>query len=211
MSPRRLVTSLLALVCTTACGGDDAPAPSGEVAPPWDTYCVATFTEDYDIMGFDRLTLRINAGETYLVRRLEIGDRVDPEVVFLGERGVYGLDLALEGKPLPFTSNCASGMTQSYAGAFADVTLYKDADATEVACTLAAGTVWPSAGGGYALTGDLTFDPNTPLIYRVNFDGLAGVCGGATEAFMKAYSERVGEKDARTYALSVFLGPAAVP
>jgi len=75
---------------------------------------VATFTEDYDIMGFDRLTLRINAGETYLVRRLEIGDRVDPEVVFLGERGVYGLDLALEGKPLPFTSNCASGMTQSY-------------------------------------------------------------------------------------------------
>lgn len=190
------------------CGDDGGSGPSGQVEAPWDAYCVATFTEDFDVLDFDEVAFTAAKGDAYLLSSLDFGGRLSPEIYFMGKKGVTDFELEIDPAAPPFTSNCAVGMTERRVGVFHDVTVYKDEEASDVACELTAGTTWVSGGGGYGLASDLTFDDSKPMIYQIEFEGLAEHCNGATEGYIKVYSEVIGSTHTDMMPLGLFIAPA---
>ena len=145
------------VVCLVAasCGGpaeERAPCepgdPRGEsvrgTAPAsWECLCQATFTADYAVPD-TALTLR--AGDSYVM-----GAGPIERIYYLGDDGELIVDFDIE-PDAPITTTCSWSSFGGEQGegrlvVFADVELFADAELTQPACQLSAGTLLPLEGG----------------------------------------------------------------
>lgn len=184
--------ALLACGCGVEVDGlSDAPVAEGDgmVTASWSQYCVATFTEDYEVIDFfGEPEFTVRAGEAYLM--MDYGSSFGENaasLAYLTDYGPYEFEVvAPEGtQDFPFTSNCTFDAGVSLYAVFADVTVFADEALTSELCSLQAGTVTSSEGGqrGYALAGDLQLFG--PLVYEVYLDGFSDECDGAQSGFVE--------------------------
>ncbi len=178
----------LSFALTLACSGDDGGGETdgggeeedGQVYAPFDTLCVATFTAEATAVDvFDDTLFTIKSGERYLMKL----DSFGVELLFLSSGGPIDFLVDAEAGAEPYTTNCQEDAVESIVGVFSDVTVYADLEGTSELCQLSAGTMWPSAGGGFNLESDLFDDP---AIYSVSYEGLAEQCGGADTGYIQA-------------------------
>jgi len=165
----------------------DPPSGDGQVVAPWDQHCVATFTEDFDIVdSFGDVALSVSAGSRYLIG--DSGFFAAATIVYIAAEGPVELDIEVDdGSMVPFTSSCP-GRTLSLAGVFVDMPVFSDEALTMPLCTLQAGLTVPDGGIGYAVAGgDLFTAP-----YQVTLGGFSEHCGGATEGFVASIDVTVG-------------------
>jgi hypothetical protein len=199
----------VALACAgLGCGAEDdgVAGGGGEVKPPWDSQCVATFTESFDVVdGFGDVEWRVKAGGRYLLSDLG-GFGVEATVLYLSSRGPIEMEIDVDdGAALPFTSSCSDDAVQ-LVGVFADTTVYMDEGKTMPACTLSAGST--HAGGlNYALVSELFAKGGT---YQVEFGGLADACGGLTSGYVEAKSVSLGSTEYTVIPIATLLGPVAM-
>lgn len=149
---------------------DDIPAPFNE-------YCAATFTEAFstDYAGFE-----IAPGDSFLYV-FTINDH--HEMKYFGEDGPVSFDITAPVDNLPFTDNC-NGLdywsVDEYLAVLADVTLYVDAEMTQIACELTAGTTTlKQSGGGYGPAQYV----DGGIVFQYEFTALPEICAGYDTAF----------------------------
>lgn len=209
---RRWARGALALALTLgACGSDDAAgsgvlAGGGEVVPPWDAYCVATFTADYEFVdAFGDVEARVTAGSRYVISNFG-GFSAAATVLYLTDEGPIELGVnEAPGSPLPFSSNCTEDDVTSHVGVFAQVPIYADAELTLLSCTLAEGTVLEGGSFAYALVSGGLFSGGGT--YQIQFPGLAGACGGLASGYLRAGSVQQGDTETTVVPIAPVLGP----
>lgn len=205
--------SLVTVSLLGACGGDEGgeSGPRGTAEPPWNTYCMATFTEDFtSIDPFGDVAYSADEGESYLLEEL-----TDDRATFLvlTESGPVDFDIELEaGASFPFTSNCTADAVTSHLGVFRNTPVYSSYDNEtlgEKACDLTAGTVEASASYGYSLVSKIELGPDAgPAVYQIDLDVLGMKhCGGLTTGFIEATSVLLGGTHYHPLPVASFIGP----
>jgi hypothetical protein len=174
-----------------ACGGeagdaDDDAATDSVVPAEWRSYCMATFTRDYevvDVFGDSEFTAR--AGEEYLLADYGEfwGDRAS--LLYLSPGGPYEFEVQAPSgaQDFPFTSNCTFGSVSDHYAVFRDVSVYAEEALTNRLCQLTSGRVLPttSASSGFA-TSTLTL--SGPITYELFLNAFSAECGGAASGFI---------------------------
>jgi hypothetical protein len=169
---------------------DDVPAPFNQ-------YCVATFTEDYE-PPYD---FSIQAGESYLYIDATFLD--EHEMIYFHE-DLGPVTFTIESpEPLPFTSNCdplESGT--SYYAVLADVTIYNDEALSDPACELAAGTiVEPEGGSGFMHVAEV----DGGNVYQYIF--LSPLCPGVEDGYVFVPSVLFFGANAQSFPIHRIKGP----
>jgi len=121
----------------------------------------------------------------------EFSDTFEPraEFIYLNADGPDTFEVPMNASGgWPFTSNCEINMGVPYYAVFNDVTVYGDEQLTTTICSLTAGTVVQSQGGGFALVGGITFEG--PATYEVFLAGMSAQCGGADSGFISVPQTR---------------------
>jgi hypothetical protein len=186
--------------------GTGAGTAGGEVSDVYSDYCVATFTEAYEVSDvFGDTELSIESGARYLLA--DFGNfSADVDILYLSSAGP--IDFAIspdENGDYPFTSNCDSeGANESYIGVFTDVIVYEDEALTTTVCTLDEDTVEVSSGFAFELVSDIFAEPS---VYRVEFGALATLCNGATSGYITANSATVAGTQHTVIPVASFIGP----
>ena len=156
------------------CGGetgeaDDDAATDSVVPAEWRSYCMATFTRDYevvDVFGDTEFTAR--AGEEYLLT--EYGEVWDDRasLLYLSPGGPYEFEVqsASGAQGFPFTSNCTFGSVSEHYAVFRNVSVYAEEALANKLCDLTSGRVLPStsASSGFSTS---TFTLSGPVTYEV--------------------------------------------
>jgi hypothetical protein len=210
---RLFCTLLLALsACGDGSGGgangdgdESADGSQGQVTERWEAFCIATFTEDYQVIDpFGDPVLDVAKGERFL---LEEYPAIFPEratILYLGNGGPVDFEIEVaEGAPFPFTSSCALGAGKSAVGVFADVTVYANASLSDEACTLEAGSVTSNARLNYETVSDLDDDR---YVFRFDFAGLEALCGVA-DGYVEAARVQAGSTEYVGLPLATLLEP----
>ena len=223
LTPRRalrLTLLLSALALATACGDDGGDggggggSSSGEVSAAWEGYCVATFTEDYQVIDvFDDPIFTAAAGSRYLLSSFNDSfGKPRAEMFFLTSAGPDEFEIEADSvAELPLTSNCAPERAeqQTYIGVFKDVTVYADEELTQEACSLTEGTAMETNGGGFSLVGEIDLFGTEPTVYNVSLGGLSEMCDGITDGYVQVPSTQVFGTNTYLVPIRVFIGPAA--
>jgi len=173
-------------------GGDIAPAlADGQIVAPWDEYCVATFTKDFEAVdSFGDPELSIQAGDRYL-----LGDPrllSDAAIIYIADEGPVEFNIDVGGA-LPFTSSCKDRATQKYVAVFVNTPVCSDAGLTTPVCTLPAGLAVPGGGINYVLS-----DEGSSPSYEVELKALAAHCSDVAKGFVKAATVTVGGTNSHT-------------
>ncbi len=178
-----------------ASGGSGGGGDSGEVTPAWDGYCVATFTEDHDVLdAFDDPEFTAHEGERYLMADYsEFFGEDTAELLFLTPAGPSSFTLTAPAgsQDFPFTTPCTFGGGVQYYAVFADVTVFETEALESVLCELSAGTVLPrdtSSQAGYAA---LSFNFTGPTTYSVELNAFSEQCGGQSTGFISVPETQV--------------------
>jgi hypothetical protein len=203
-------TMLGVLLLGSACAesaGDDSPERPGQVTPPWEKYCVATFTAPFavreGIAGPPRL--QIHAGDRYL-----LGESWSPdahELLYIADEGPMPLQLGnLDGTAVPFVSSCSDRATRPYIGVFLDTRVYSDADRTNLICTLPAGLAVPGGGVGYSFGAE----SGSRVIFRVQLEELAASCNDVATGFIATVHVTIGSITQFGLPIRTVLGPESL-
>jgi hypothetical protein len=154
-------------------GGDiavDPALPDGQVAGPWDQYCVATFTEDFEVGDkLGGVQLEVQAGDRYLLGAPGTFDEIS--LVYIGEGGPVEMEIAGSEEMMPPLTSSCSGATETRIAVFVDTVVY-----TDEALTMQAGLAVPGIGVNYESAGPA---------YSVELQELADACGGVAEGFVQ--------------------------
>ena len=179
-------------------GGSTTGSLPGDVPPPWDMYCVATFTADTPALDLDFTFL---AGESYLY----VNDTFDPTMLYFGDQGPVEISIA-GGDPLPFTTNCDGlGGAPRHLAIFVNTTIYSDAALTQIACELDAGTVTPAPNGGGFEWVDTIGGVD---VYLFSIDVLLDLCPGASETYVAVGTANYFGADQQVFPIGLIPGPA---
>jgi hypothetical protein len=203
------VVWLCGLVALCACGGDGGdgggvPVGGGEVRPPWNSACVATFERDYDFIDpFDEVELRVEQGSRYLLADVG-GFGAQATVLYLSDAGPIELEVANDANPPPFSSSCAGGVVEEVVGVFDDLIVYSDQALTMDACTLSEGDMLLGGGLSYALVSGVFGSGGT---YQVSFGGLAAACDGLDAGYVAASSIMLGATEYTVLPLASVIRP----
>lgn len=204
-----------------ACSGGDDGGPggangsgTGTVTDEWSSYCVATFTQDYQVTDFfDDVLFTAHAGDQFLMS--EYAERFDTDaatLLYLTPAGPYDLEFeaALGSGDFPFISNCEFGQAVEYMAVFDDVSVYETEDLTNTLCNLSAGTVVPrdtTALAGYGVT-STEFSLTGPETYEVYLNTLAAQCGDAERGYVSVPQTTVLGTHTWLVPIRVVLGPS---
>lgn len=175
----------------SSCGGSDdegsesAPVSEATVDSIWNGFCVATFTESYEVTdNFAEVAFTVNAGDEFLLARY-----TSPSSELIQDLPAGPYDFSVDEDPetgsFPFTTDCPLGGGGEHQAVFTDVTLFGEAELTTELCRLPRGTSAPVDGQatGYAIAGsEISF--SGPTTYEVFLGPLAADCGGAASAFV---------------------------
>jgi hypothetical protein len=200
------------LVALGACGGDDAPgvgsASSGQVTDTYRDYCVATFTDDYQVIDFfGDPELSIHTGDELLIEDFGAFSPDAVSVYYLSSAGPVSFTVTAEdGATFPFTSNCMPDDVEDYVGVFANVTVYQDEALTTPLCMLEKGSIEPSRGLNYALVSEIFGEG--PIVYRLFGGAVGDLCGGVAEGYIKAGKAMIGSTSHTVVPIGTFSGPA---
>jgi hypothetical protein len=174
-----------------ACGGEtgdaeDDSATDSVVPAEWRSYCMATFTRDYEVVdafGYTEFTAR--AGEEYLLADYGefSGDRAS--LFYLSPDGPYDFEVQSPSgaQGFPFTSNCTFGSVTDHYAVFRDVSVYAEEALANRLCDLTSGRVLPrtSTSSGFSTS---TFTFSGPATYELFLNAFSAECGGASSGFI---------------------------
>lgn len=184
----------------------------GQVTPPFEQYCVATFTQDYaSFDAFGELVFTARAGERYLMGSYGHSFGYVAEMLFLTPTGPAAFEVELDdaGGTAPFVTDCVPDASAPYYAVFMDVTVYAEASMTTELCTLAAGTVLPvdaRQNYGFALE---TFGSGTePSIYSIFLNAFSAQCGGAEVGYVATPTTEVFGSTTVLVPITDLIGPA---
>ena len=207
-------SSLLLGLVACSSGQDDTTGGGdggGQVTSEWQSYCVATFVQDYTVVDvFGDTLFHVKAGSEYLVLDYsEWSGEPEATLAYLSAAGPYDFDVATTGAP--FTSNCDLENATGYYAAFTDVTVYQDEALTTPLCELTAGTAEPldgssMAGSSLVMTDDI--DLNGPSTYEIYLNSFSARCGGADTGFVSVPETRVLGVYTWLVPIQVVLGPS---
>jgi hypothetical protein len=182
--------------------GSVSAGADGQVVAPWDKYCVATFTKDFDVLdSFGDVALSVHKGDRYLLGTP--GSFAAGTLIYIADAGPAAIDMNYDTTAPPFTSSC-TGATQSMVGVFVDTTVYSDEMLKTPVCTLQAGLAVPSAGVNFAITGG---DLLSASVYNVELNELAQHCKGTTSGYVEGVSVEAGSTSYGGPPIESFLGP----
>lgn len=190
---------------STAVVGHIDALPDGQVIAPWDSLCVATFTEDFDIVDtFGDVELSVKAGQRYLLGEPSFFGT--STIYYIGSEGPVDLEIDVSDATMPpFTSSCDGGTTTSLSAVFVETTVYADEDLTMPLCTLSASTTMAGDGVDYAFAGGDLFSSST---YWVDLGALSSSCDGNSEGYIKAGEVEIGSTSYTVIPVATVLGPA---
>ncbi len=202
-------------VLLSACGGEDgdeaAGGGSGQVAPPWDTYCVATFTEDAAVQDeFDEPLFTARAGERYLMADYgEFFGEDTADLLFLTSSGPesFRLTAPAGSQDFPFTTDCTFDGGVPYYAVFADVSVHATAALDNVLCEPSAGTALPldtSSGAGYFAE---SFNFSGPSTYSVSLNAFSAQCGGQEDGFISVPEIKIHGTTTWLVPITTIIGP----
>ena len=171
-----------ALVCAlalAACGGGgDDDSNNGQVSDELAGYCIATFTEDHELLNpAGDVALRVEQGQRYLLTGLPDS----PAIVYQHRDGAFDLDLD-EGTALIDAPCLADGATLTSEGvAFAQLDVYSDQALQNRVCTIEKFMRGGAIGYGYVADN----------VYELFLDG--GFCDGLESGFVRATRITIGD------------------
>jgi hypothetical protein len=181
-------------------GGSDAGGTAsigpGTVTEEWTDFCVATFTEDYEVTDdFGEPLFTVRTGEEYLlIAYPEPYSRA--QAAYLTPTGHLEFDIepSDDFTSFPFTSNCSVNPPLSYFAVFADVSVYAEPELTTKLCNLASGAALPrlsESSAGYAL--EALQDGGA--VYEVFLNAFSSECGGAESGYVIVPSVHLFDSD----------------
>jgi hypothetical protein len=189
-------------------GGASTVEGPGTVTDAWSSYCVATFTSDYEVVdSFDEPLFTARAGEQYLMTSYPstFGGPNSAGLLYLTERGPFEFEVDSGSEPAPFTSNCPKSTAKKFYAVFDDVSLYSDSTLTSKLCDLTAGAALPLDGGyGFSLS-SLT---NGEAIYSVQLGPYSAQCGAAERGSIAVSSVQVLNQSTYLVPIRAILGPS---
>lgn len=202
-TPPRLSLSLLpicALLFGVACGNDDdSPGADSGIAESadsgtdegsidatdievWRSYCIATFSESFDVLAFNNdFLFTAEAGDEFVMSQYSDPSDIEATLLHAAEQGPIDFEIEAADFPngLPFTSSCEPDAVVRHYAAFADVTLYTTEALDTVLCEIPEGTVLPTSGGGYQAIGIPTAGQDaTYLLFLGGFETQCGASEG---------------------------------
>lgn len=190
----------------TACGGGSgAPQQPQTTIDTWSDYCIATFTEDHQVIDFfGDVAFTAVAGDEYVISRLAADEA---ELVFLATTGPETFTVEGSTETRPFTTPCEAGATSDHYAVFSDVTVFADEELTTPLCDLAAGAVHPRepTGSGYSITGSSV---GSNLTYEVILNAFSTECGGADRGYVSVPETTVHGTNTWLVPIIGIVGPA---
>lgn len=182
--------------------GSISASGDGQVVAPWDKYCVATFTRDFDVIdSFGDVALSVHKGDRYLLGTP--GSFAPGSLIYIADAGPAEIDMTYDKSSPPFMSSC-TGATQSMVGVFVDTTVYSDDALKMPVCMLEAGLAVPSSGLSFAIAGG---DLLGASVYNVELNELAQHCKGTMSGFVQGVSVEAGSTEYGGPPIASFLGP----
>lgn len=183
--------------------GSISAAADGQVVAPWDKYCVATFTRDFDVLdSFGDVALSAHKGDRYLLGTP--GGFAAGSLIYIADTGPAEIEMNYDTSAPPFMSSCTEGATQSMVGVFVDTKVYSDDMLKMPVCTLQAGLAVPSSGLSFAIAGG---DLLGSSVYNVELNELASHCNGTMSGFVEGVSVEAGSTEYGGPPIASFLGP----
>jgi hypothetical protein len=188
---------------------DEGTSSAGGIEETWPDACIATLTEDYkaeDVFGDPLFTVK--AGTKYLISSTGFAGEIEPDLIQVTKDGpvqftVVSKDGTWEG--LPFSSNCKPDETVAYRGVFADVTVYADEGLTKKLCDLKNGDQASADDQGFGY--ESISSSGTSTIYKITLGGLASLCDGNAEGYVKLPEVVVGDSSTNLVPFETFLAP----
>ena len=190
----RSCSLLLSFAIAAAACSDDNPGENddgvgaGTITDTWRAYCIATFTQNHDVIDvFGDTVFTATAGQQYLMEDYgESFGESSATLLYLTPMGPYDFKLvAPDGTAdFPFTSNCAFDGGRSYYAAFTDVAVFASEALSMKLCDIAAGTALPRTPGiTGSIASDLSFSSG-PSTYEIYLNAFSAGCGGAESGFV---------------------------
>lgn len=174
------------LVCAlafAACGdgGSDTAGNNGQVGDALEGYCIATFTEDHELLNFvGDVALRVESGQRYLLTGLPDS----PAIVYQHEDGAFDLELDVATAPIDAPCLADGAMLTSEYVAFARLDVYADQALQDLVCTIEKFTRGsPTTGFGYGYVAD--------NVYEILPGG--GFCDGLESGYVEATRITIGD------------------
>jgi hypothetical protein len=176
----KVLVCALALAACGDGGGDDGGDDSnnGQVSEELATYCIATFTEDHEILNpVGDVALRIEQGQRYLLTGLPDS----PAIVYQHQDGAFDLDLDEDTASIDAPCLADGVQLSSEYVAFAQLDVYSDLELQNQVCTIEKFTRGGPISYGYAAND----------AYEVFLD--EGYCDGLQSGFVRATRLTVGD------------------
>ncbi len=184
-------------------------ASNGGIGEKWKGACVATFTQDYEVIDpFGDPELTVKKGAQYLIGSTDFGE---VELIEVTADGPATFSIEPEGdnsENLPFTSDCDLETAEEHRGVFADVTVYSDKALTKKLCELKNGDQRPAGDQGFGYGSDFDFDAEE-LVYEVRLGALSALCDGNEQGFIGVPSVQIRDTTTSLVPLQTFLKPGA--
>lgn len=189
-------------------GGIATVEGPGTVPDAWSSYCLATFTSDYEVLdSFDDPLFTARAGEQYLMTSYPstFGGPNSAGLLYLTDDGPFEFEVDPGSEPAPFTSNCLKNTAKKFYAVFNDASVFSDTTLTSKLCDLTAGTALPLVGGyGYSLSSST----NGEAIYSVVLGPYSAQCGAAERGSVEVPSVQVLGQNTYLIPIRAILGPS---
>jgi hypothetical protein len=205
------ITLLVAASMVAACGNDPVDGSDGSdgtFTEPYRNFCVASFTDDYDVVDvFGDVDFTARRGAAYLVQDFVGEDGV--RLLYLTDTGPEDFDVPVGGaSDASVDVNCERDAVRTMVAAFTDVSVYEDEALESKLCDLDADSIRPAASGpsGYTLVSD--FSLSGPATYEVFLNAFADECGGAERGYVRVPATSVHGRTTWLVPIRTFLGPA---
>jgi len=158
------------------------------VSEPWDAFCVAAFTMDYQVTDdFQKPLFTARAGEQYLITSYTLDFAATLAYLTPSAPLTFGVRVGVDMK-LPFTSNCAPLGSRPYFAVFADVSVFAEPQLTTKICDLAAGAAVPrdpAKNAGYEV--EISGAGAPSAVYKVFLNAFSSQCGGMDNGYVRVW------------------------
>jgi hypothetical protein len=174
----KALVGALALAACGGDGGDDVDSNNGQVGDELAGYCIATFTEDHELLNpADDVALRVEQGQRYLLTGLPNS----PAIVYQHQDGAFDLELDEGTAPIDAPCLADGAVLTSEHVAFAQLDVYSDQALQNRVCTIEKFARGNAIGYGYVADN----------VYELFLDG--GFCDGLESGFVRATRITIGD------------------
>lgn len=203
-----VLTGLLWLAgCSEGVDDSDGMGGAGSAettVDDWRDYCVATMTEDYEVLdsrGEPLFTAK--TGDEYLVSGLGLHSA---GLVYIAPNGPYSFRIETNDGLWPATFSCLYGLTTPYWAVFVSATVFAEPELTTPVCELEAGTHSPL--GSAPTSGMTSGGMSGAYFFELRGNALGPTCEGIDVGYVETASTRVLGDATLLAPVGVIVGPS---